>query len=173
MRWRAHHLERILEKKFLSQKYHSMTKIKALYYKMEEDRRLVLYNTLNNLVVKKCRDAMTAVQIESEHNRMNAFILALEKIRRVHRKRMKSHYRQIHNYANSMSYNPWFEKSVSKLTVEAPLILQSTFWKMKRLVEDDIKELHSGKKTQNQLKRLCIMLDNKLNMQKSQAFYKI
>ena len=157
----------------MSQKYHSLSKIKTLYFKLEGDRRHVLYNILNSLIQKKLRESFREVELVAEQNRVNAFILGLEKIRRIYRRKMKQNYKSILDFANSVNYNPWVDVAISKLTVEAPLIYQTTFWKMKRLVEDDMKELIQGRETKAKLSKLCIMLDNKFNMQKAKAFYKV
>lgn len=140
LRWRAYELDRILQKKFMREKHFSMIKMVQGYLLQKETKTTMITDVLERIIMRREREALDKIKNSVESAKAKYTRNLLDRLHSIYFRRLRHAFGTIDCYAREQNFNPWFEKAVLKLTADAPLCLQTTYWKMKKTAENDIKE---------------------------------
>ena len=125
--------ERTLMKRFKNSMYSSFTEIFKTSQKHKEG--YALSSAINKLFLKQLREGFTSIYESSEERRLRNIREGLIKLGRIMHSRYCKYRLHFKNVVfTRVELNPWFRRSILKLTVDGPLCEQTTFWKIRELV---------------------------------------
>lgn len=127
-------MDKILSSLFNKNKIHSFNLIVGNVSRDKQDWRRKIANFLNKIIIRKQRESFDAIYDRSEHLRLRRIELGMQMLANLANKkyvRYRNHFAEaVFKISN---INPWIVKSIKKLTIDAPLSLHSTFWRIREL----------------------------------------
>lgn len=130
-------LEKILSNKFKNHYYYCFNEIMKSAYKYKEGYRFC--SLMEKIFLKTKRSAFDSIFEVSEFRRLEKIHRGLSTLHKIFNIRYLRYRKEFKNLILvKVDTNPWTIRAVRKLTVDAPMNYQSTFWKMREIAKIEL-----------------------------------